>query len=145
MLFKAIRADTKNYPVLVCTWRHGGHVDGQEQKHFSPLETKFFFHVNSSRKNYIVLTPNMAALSRGCKPRIARTDPTSELHFRGRLRSVTGIRQKSPFSRVNRCPIRYGAGAKAIQVVWTHPQWCIANPAPAYIKAFYETPLMIFE
>ena len=56
--------------LLVCTWRHGGHVGGQEQKHFSPLGTKLYFHVNSSRKNSIVLTPNMAALSRGCKPRI---------------------------------------------------------------------------
>ena len=33
-----------------------------------PLGT--LFHVNSSRKNSIVLTPNMAAWSRGCKPRI---------------------------------------------------------------------------
>ena len=46
-----------------CSWRHGGHVGGQEQKHF-------YFHVNSSRKYSFVLTPNMAALSRGCKPRI---------------------------------------------------------------------------
>ena len=56
--------------LLVCTWRHGGHVGGQEQKHFSPLGTKLHFHVNYSRKSSIVLTPNMAALSRGCKPRI---------------------------------------------------------------------------
>ena len=42
-----------------------------EQKHFSPLGTKFYVHVNSSRKYSFVLTPNMAALSRGCKPRIA--------------------------------------------------------------------------
>ena len=41
---------------LVCTWRHGGHVGGQEQKHFSPLGTKRYFHVNSSGKNSIVLT-----------------------------------------------------------------------------------------
>ena len=27
-----------------------------------------YFHVNSSRKNSIVLSSNMAALSRGCKP-----------------------------------------------------------------------------
>ena len=45
--------------LLVCTWRHG-------QKHFSPLGTKLYFNVNSSRKTSIVLTPNMAALSRGC-------------------------------------------------------------------------------
>jgi len=43
------------------------HVGGQEQKHFSPLGTKLYFHVNSPRKNSIVLTSNMAALSRGCK------------------------------------------------------------------------------
>ena len=57
--------------LLVCTSRHGGHVGGQEQKHFSPLESKFFFHVNYSGKNFTVLIPKMAALSRGCKPRIA--------------------------------------------------------------------------
>ena len=34
----------------VCTWRHGGHVGGQEQKHFSPLRTKNYFHLNSSGK-----------------------------------------------------------------------------------------------
>ena len=51
-------------------YRHGDHVGGQEQKHFSPLGTKLHFHVHSSRKSSTVLTPNMAALSRGCKPRI---------------------------------------------------------------------------
>ena len=51
--------------LLVCTWCHGGHVDCQEQKHFSPLGTKLYFYVNSSLKNSILLTLNMAALSRG--------------------------------------------------------------------------------
>ena len=64
------RRESKERELLVCTWRHGGHVGGQEQKHFSPLGTKLNFHVNSSRKYSFVLTPNMAALSRGCKPRI---------------------------------------------------------------------------
>ena len=59
-----------NYALLVCTWRHGGHVGGQEQQHLSPLGTKRHFHVNSSRKNSTVLTTNMAALSRGCKQNI---------------------------------------------------------------------------
>ena len=36
---------------------------------FSPLGTKLYFHVNSLRKNYIVLTFNKAAFSCGCKPR----------------------------------------------------------------------------
>ena len=57
--------------LLACTWRHGGHVGSQKQKLFSPLATKLHFHVNSSRKNIsIVFTPNMAAMSRGFKPRI---------------------------------------------------------------------------
>ena len=46
-----------NQPVtqlLVWTWRHGGNVGGQEQKHFSPLGTKLYFHVNSSRKFYYI-------------------------------------------------------------------------------------------
>ena len=37
------------------------YVSGQEQKHFAPPGTKLYFHVNSSKKNSIVLTPNMAA------------------------------------------------------------------------------------
>ena len=45
--------------------------NGQEQKHFSRLGAKLYFHVNSSRKNSIVLTSNMAALACGCEPRIA--------------------------------------------------------------------------
>ena len=42
-----------NQPVnqlLVCKWRHGGNVGGQEQKHFSPLGTKLYFDVNSWKK-----------------------------------------------------------------------------------------------
>ena len=58
-------AENKNRVLLVCKWRHGSHVDGQEQKRFSPLGTKLHFHVNS----YVVLITNMATLSRGCKPR----------------------------------------------------------------------------
>ena len=57
--------------LLVWTRRYGGHLGGHEQKTFSLLGTKVYFHVNSSRKKSIVLTPNMAALSHGCKPRIA--------------------------------------------------------------------------
>ena len=48
--------------LLVCTWRHGGHVGGQEQKHFSPLGTKLYFHVNSSRKNSIEIDPKHGRL-----------------------------------------------------------------------------------
>ena len=42
----------------------------KNKKHISSLGTKLYFHVNFSHKISIVLTPNMAALSRGCKPRI---------------------------------------------------------------------------
>ena len=37
---------------------------------FSTLGTKLYFHVNSCRKSYIVLTFNIITFSRGCKPRI---------------------------------------------------------------------------
>ena len=40
-------------------------------KRFSPLGTKLYFHGNYSRKNSVVLTPNMATLSSDCKRRIA--------------------------------------------------------------------------
>ena len=48
----------------------GVHVCGQEQKHFAPLGTKLCCDVYSSKKNSIVLTPNIAALSHGCSPRV---------------------------------------------------------------------------
>ena len=52
-----------------------GYVGGQEQKDFSPLGTKLYFryfHVNSSRKNTIVLTPKVPwpPCLCGCKLRI---------------------------------------------------------------------------
>ena len=57
---------------------HSSHIGGQEQKHFSLLGTKLYFPVNSLRKNSIILTPNMAALSGGCKPRIQSNDTTEK-------------------------------------------------------------------
>ena len=51
----------------------------KNQKHISPLGTKLYFYVNFSRKISIVLTPNMAALSRGCKPRIVSMLMLTEL------------------------------------------------------------------
>ena len=82
--------------LLVCTWRHGGHVDGQEQKHFSPLGTKLYFHVNSLRKYSFVLTPNMAALSRDCKPRIMdlQQRPSSFKYKRFKLKMEKVFPQK---------------------------------------------------
>ena len=49
------RIQYKNNIMLVCTRRHGSHASDQEQKHLS-VGTKRYFHVNSSRKNSIVLT-----------------------------------------------------------------------------------------
>ena len=48
--------------LLVWTWRHGGHVGGQEQKDFSPLGTKLYFryfHVNSSEKILLFWPPKL--------------------------------------------------------------------------------------
>ena len=45
-------------------------VGDQEQKDFSPLGKQLFFMSILRKQNYIVLTPNMAALSSDCKPRI---------------------------------------------------------------------------
>ena len=59
--------------LLVCVWRHGGVLVVKNKKRFSPLGTKLYFHVNSSKKICCVdhqHSTNMAALSRGCKPRI---------------------------------------------------------------------------
>ena len=36
--------------LLVCKWRHGGHVGGQEQKHFSPLGNELYFDANLAKK-----------------------------------------------------------------------------------------------
>ena len=84
--------------LLVCTWRHGGHVGGQEQKHFSPLGTKLYFHVNSSRKYSFVLTPNMAALSCGCKPRIVlKNEKLIELKLRWVVYLSSGVDSSKPF------------------------------------------------
>ena len=42
---------------LVCTWRHGGHVGGQEQKHFSSLGTKLKFSFKLSEKKCYCFDP----------------------------------------------------------------------------------------
>ena len=39
-----------------------------------------YFHVNSLRKNSVLLTPNMGALSHGCIPRIIRRSISSGLY-----------------------------------------------------------------
>ena len=39
-----------------------GHVGDQEQKHFSPLGTKLYFHVNSSRKYSFCFEPQHGRL-----------------------------------------------------------------------------------
>ena len=48
---------TCNWQLLVCRWRQGGHGGGWEQKHFSPLENKIYFYVNSSRNNFCCIGP----------------------------------------------------------------------------------------
>ena len=41
----------------------------QNKTHFSPLGTKLYFQVNFFRNISILLAPNEAALSCGCRPR----------------------------------------------------------------------------
>ena len=41
---------------------HGGRVGGQELKHFSPLGTKPYFHVNSSREKIYRFDPQHGRL-----------------------------------------------------------------------------------
>ena len=114
---------------LVCTWRHGGHVSCQEQKHFSPLESKLFFHVNSSRKFFIA---NMAACHM-----------VENQEYHEQIRQVTlhgfGLAPLQESRRNHRSYVWPDALSGMVPaqklsryVVWTHPQWCIANPAPAY-------------
>ena len=43
--------------LLVCKWRHGGHVGGQEQKHFSPLGNELYFDAHLSEKFLLYWPP----------------------------------------------------------------------------------------
>ena len=56
-LNEALGCQLGTKPLLVCTWCHSSHVGGQEQKHFSPLRTKLYFHVNYSRKKFYCIDP----------------------------------------------------------------------------------------
>ena len=100
--------------LLVCTWRRGGHVGGQEQKHFSPVGTKLYFHVNFSRKNSSVSTPNMVALSRPChvvaNPRNRndwrpRPNPSS-LSYIYDARRCNEKKRETSIYYFNQCPTR---------------------------------------
>ena len=66
----------KDLLLMVCIWRHGGHVGWQEQWSVSPLGTKLYYYANSAKRNCIVLPTNMAAVSSGCKPRIWHSTPS---------------------------------------------------------------------
>ena len=48
--------------LLVCRWRHSGHLGGQEQKHFSSLGSNLYFPVNSSRKQFFFTDPQHGRL-----------------------------------------------------------------------------------
>ena len=45
-------------------------MDKNKSKPFPLLGTELLYHANSAKNFFIVLSPNIAALSRGCKPRI---------------------------------------------------------------------------
>ena len=48
--------------LLVSTGLHGGHVGGQEQKHFSSLGSKLYFDVNVSRTKFRCIDPQHGCL-----------------------------------------------------------------------------------
>ena len=48
--------------LLVCRWRHSGHLGRQEQKHFSSLGSNLYFHVNSSRRQFYCTDPQHGRL-----------------------------------------------------------------------------------
>ena len=48
--------------LLVCRWRHSGHLGRQEQRHFSSLGSNLYFHVNSSRKQFYCTYPQHCRL-----------------------------------------------------------------------------------
>ena len=50
------------YRIAFAQARKPGHVGGQEQKHFSSLGTKLYFHVNSSRKKILLVWPQHGRL-----------------------------------------------------------------------------------
>ena len=43
--------------LLVCRWRHSGHLGDQEQKHFCSLGSNHYFPVNYSRKQFYCTDP----------------------------------------------------------------------------------------
>ena len=53
--------------LLACNLRHSSHAGGQEQSVFLRWELNFFVMQILRKSFFIVLTTNMAALSRGCK------------------------------------------------------------------------------
>ena len=92
----------------------------------SPLGTKIYFNVNSSRKSSIVLTHNMVALSRVCKPRIEKQFTTSETL--GRMGTKYGCRDfcacppKRSLKLLHRkrvpIPLNVVVGEKTIEMWW---------------------------
>ena len=89
-------------------------------KHLSPL-TKLHVHVNYSWSNSVLLTTNMAALSRGCKPRIS--SPNS-----GRLTiSIMMFTASKWFSNTRRVSVKRKYG----QSIW---YWGMIHRKSAFQK-----------
>ena len=60
------RLSLTQFPKIACfRMSRGGHVGGKKQKDFSPLGAKFQFSRQFFKIIIIVLTTNMAAISRG--------------------------------------------------------------------------------
>ena len=91
--------------LLVCAWRHGGVLVVRNKKRFSPLGTKLYFHVHSSKKLCCIdhqHNTNMAALWRGCKPRIplGKTRMWKELECLSESRFKSKTAKQSVFLRI---------------------------------------------
>ena len=48
--------------ILVCRWRHSGHLGRQEQRHFISLGSNLYFHLNPSRKQFYCTDPQHGRL-----------------------------------------------------------------------------------
>ena len=92
--------------ILVCRWRHSGHLGRQEQKHFSSLGSNLYFHVNSSRKQFYCTDPQHGRLvttwcqrrRRGCYK-----SPSGDCSFRWLLPTVVINHRNNCFNQNKVC------------------------------------------
>ena len=72
--------------LLVCRWRHSGHLGDQEQKHFSSLGSNLYFHVNYSRKQFYCTDSQNGPLVMRCNVILGEEKGLSSVLIGGLLR-----------------------------------------------------------